>query len=521
MTTTRPAVHHVNRLILIVLLLQVSNLFFAWLPPYVRLILNEALFVLLPTFIYLRWAKLPILQTVGWRWPGGRTALLSFFIGAGLYPAAIYLAYLFQMLLGYNLPEIPEMIPDTPIEAVLAFIALAVMAPICEEFLFRGVVQNAYAHRGPARTILFVGLIFVLFHLSLIQGLSIIPLALVLGFVYWRTDSLPASMLTHFGANLLAVLAMIGNVWFGAVETTILSLPSVVIGLLVASLSLFLLSRTTHPDPTPAAPAVTRGGLARNWPLLAALPICLGFFAAEIFAGRSPELLATPVVLDPLPWSEPQTWQYRITNVADEPVGHATCTLTPEADIVTLSCRQEQQGYEVRQGQSYWSSGPLAGERVVQWRRDTGAPLVDTADYEQYHIAWSPGEGAIDVEVAYPGEAPQTWQEPLPPLAQDTLITSEGSWPWQLSALSFETGATARLAHLDPYTWRPATEDNGPVLQVVLVKIVGLEMLDTSAGPQKAWRVEVGEREVAWYDSKVPHTLLRYFNGMETWEMTR
>ncbi|MFO7540949.1 MAG: hypothetical protein R6X32_23145 [Chloroflexota bacterium] len=71
----RSSIRHVNILLLIVIGLQVSNLLFTWRPAYVRLILNEALFILLPTLLYLRWAKLPVRPTVGWRWPGRMTAV--------------------------------------------------------------------------------------------------------------------------------------------------------------------------------------------------------------------------------------------------------------------------------------------------------------------------------------------------------------------------------------------------------------------------------------------------------------
>jgi uncharacterized protein len=99
------------------------------------------------------------------------------------------------------------------LESVLALIALAVIDPICEELLFRGVAQNAYSHHGPARSLIFIGFLFVAFHLSLLQGLSIIPLALTLGFVCWRTNSLPAVILTHFGVNFLAALVLTSGVW--------------------------------------------------------------------------------------------------------------------------------------------------------------------------------------------------------------------------------------------------------------------------------------------------------------------
>ena len=490
----RPTIKQVNLLLLIVLLLQASNVLLAWLPTYVRLILNQALFILLPTLLYLRWAGLPIRQTVGWRWPGSVTAVLSLLIGAGFYPAAVYAAHIAQAILGYSLPEIPGMIPANHLEALLALIALAVMAPICEEFLFRGVIQNAYAHHGPARTILFIGFLFIAFHLSLLQGLSIIPLGLALGFVYWRTGSLPAAILTHFGANVAAALVLTGGVWFSGAESFLLAPATAVAGLIIAILSLAALTHLTAPAPKPDAPVITDGRWAQSRPLLAALPIFLIFISLEIFIGRSPELLAEPVALNDLPWEEPQTWRYEISNIIDEPIGHAVCTLTPERDVVRLICDQDQAGYEVRQGQSLWSSIDFVGQRTVEWRRADYAPLTDFSDHNLRAMRWSLDGQAVTVEVSYPDTETRLSEESLPLLAQGGLVTSGGSWPWQLAALTFDAGATARLTHVAPDTWRPATQDMGPVVQTAVVRIVGLEEIETPAGTVEAWRVEVGER---------------------------
>jgi uncharacterized protein len=515
----RPTIKQVNLLLLIVILLQASNVFLAWLPTYARLILNEFFFILLPALIYLRWAGLPVLETIKWRLPNAKTVLLSLLIGAGFYPLAAYSAHIFQVIFDYQIPEIPGMIPSNHMEAVLALIALAVMAPLCEEILFRGVAQNAYAHHGPARSILFVGFLFIAFHLSLLQGLSIIPLALVLGFVYWRTNSLPAAILTHFGANFMAALVLTSNVWITQAQTVLLSLPVAIGGLVLALVSLWMLTRITAPDPQPESPPVAERRLARYWPLLAALPIFAVFIGAEVFVSRSPELIVQPVALNPLPWDKPQTLRYEISNIIDEPIGQASCTLTPESDMVTLVCEQDQRGYEVQQGNSYWSSIDFAGTRTIRWQRETYAPISDVGEHTLRTLIWTLEDNIVTVETTYPGMETKISREPLPLLAQDALVTAQGIWPWQLAALSFEAGATSRLVHLTPDVWRPASNDNGPVIEIMLVKISGPEEIETSSGLRNAWRVAVGKREVAWYDAENPAILLRYFNGMETWTL--
>ena len=191
---SKNSIRAVNILLLIVLCLETANLFFTWLPQYVRLILNEALFVFLPAYLYLRITRQPIVERVRWRWPGWKAALLALLAGLGLYPFTAFSAALLTSLLGYQAGLTPaDAIPSTPLMSVLAILALAVMAPLCEEFFFRGVIQPAYETRGPRWAVLFIGFLFIIFHLSLVQGLSIIPLALLLGFVNYRTRSLPAS----------------------------------------------------------------------------------------------------------------------------------------------------------------------------------------------------------------------------------------------------------------------------------------------------------------------------------------
>jgi len=49
------------------------------------------------------------------------------------------------------------------------------------------------------------------------------------------------------------------------------------------------------------------------------------------------------------------------------------------------------------------------------------------------------------------------------------------------------------------------------------VLVYGSELVSTPAGTFVAWRVEVGEERVAWYDVESPHTLVKLENGIETW----
>ncbi len=89
----------------------------------------------------------------------------------------------------------------------IAFAVLAVaIAPVFEELLFRGVIFNAllrYLPVGAAATI--SGIVFGAFHLSWSAFVPLASSGIVLAFVYYRSGSLVASMLTHALFNAINV----------------------------------------------------------------------------------------------------------------------------------------------------------------------------------------------------------------------------------------------------------------------------------------------------------------------------
>ena len=339
----------VNLLFLIVLLLQVSNVLLLWMPQYVRLILNQALFVLLPAYLYLRLTRQPIRERVRWRWPGWKVAALALLIGAALYPLSATSAGVLQQLLGYVDFALPDdAIPSTALMGVLGIVAYAVMAPIREEFLFRGVIQPVYQRRGPRWGIPWVGFLFTIFHLSLLQGLSIVLLALALGFVNYRTRSLPASILTHVGANSLAALVLTSDIFVPGI-TAMVSSPTVLVAspavALIAFVAFVRLTRQVDQPPQTVEP--DPGGhplaLAASWPLLIAGVFYLLVIGAEFRAARSPEL-SEPLRVSAADWDEARGWQCEVRNIVDDVVGDGECQLVQDGPLVELTCTSTVSG---------------------------------------------------------------------------------------------------------------------------------------------------------------------------------
>ncbi|HZW04955.1 MAG TPA: type II CAAX endopeptidase family protein [Anaerolineaceae bacterium] len=537
---TKSSFRAVNLLYLLVFCLQLSNLLFATLlPQYVRLILNEALFVFLPAYLFLRITRQPVAERVGWRWPGWKAAALALLTGAGLYPLGVVSAAVLQQVLGYTSLVTPaDIIPTTALTGVLAIIAYAVMAPLCEELLFRGVIQPVYAQKGARWTVLFTGLLFILFHLSLLQGLSIILLSLALGYVYHRTRSLPASILTHFGANGLAALVLTSQVFPTGIDRVVTAAPVLIGGLVIAGLALIGLTVLTRlpagPAPEPAAAPETETlpvhprRLAAAWPLLAAALLWLPVVAVEFVYSRSPEALVTqPLVVEAVAWSAPQTWRYEIRNVADEVVGDATCELTTDETENSLACTSSVRAYEVQQGNSFYSSSGGSRTDRLTWRAANGAlvnaEILMTLDDGTYRseTAWAQAADHIRITTQADEDEPQEITLPYSetPLAGDPAlpVVHDYTWAWQLAGLTLADGEMGSVVHFRPNTWREETQDSGPVSERALVSVAGQEDVVTPAGPCTAWKVTLGRELAAWYAVDGGPVPVKFFNGVETW----
>ena len=109
--------------------------------------------------------------------------------------------------------ELPNLVEDTFIgmsRNVFGIIAIAVMAPLVEELLFRGAIEGHFLQTGkrPSMAILLSALIFGLIHVNPAQVPFAFCLGLVFGWLYYRTGSIIPGMIGHFLNNSLATIAM-------------------------------------------------------------------------------------------------------------------------------------------------------------------------------------------------------------------------------------------------------------------------------------------------------------------------
>ena len=111
------------------------------------------------------------------------------------------MAHFYETLMGY----IRQMTggPFLP-----AFLTVAILPPIFEEWMCRGMVLRGLLTRmKPFWAILLSALFFSVMHLNPWQGVEALLIGLVMGYIYYKTGSLLLTMLIHFVNNATSVIA--------------------------------------------------------------------------------------------------------------------------------------------------------------------------------------------------------------------------------------------------------------------------------------------------------------------------
>lgn len=89
---------------------------------------------------------------------------------------------------------------------VANLIAIGIVGPIFEEILFRGLIFGELRKITKVRlAIVIQALLFGVYHLNVIQGAYAFIIGLLLGFVYYRSNSIIAPMIVHITINTSSV----------------------------------------------------------------------------------------------------------------------------------------------------------------------------------------------------------------------------------------------------------------------------------------------------------------------------
>ena len=111
------------------------------------------------------------------------------------------------------LPPMPDFLKQaldslTKGNLIVSILCVSVFAPLCEEWLCRGMVLRGLLSRkmNPALAIAISALFFALIHLNPWQAIPAFIIGCLLGYVYYKTGSLKLTMLMHCVNNTFAII---------------------------------------------------------------------------------------------------------------------------------------------------------------------------------------------------------------------------------------------------------------------------------------------------------------------------
>lgn len=139
---------------------------------------------------------------------GRATGLAFVLVAAAMAFNYVYATYIIPGVgMQEEMAKILAAIPRTPVNIIAGFFAIAVAAPLVEELLFRGLLQNALARYLPIwGAIILSSLGFALVHLQPYAIPGLMSLSLAFGYLYHRTGSLRTNIILHMVNNALALL---------------------------------------------------------------------------------------------------------------------------------------------------------------------------------------------------------------------------------------------------------------------------------------------------------------------------
>jgi hypothetical protein len=111
------------------------------------------------------------------------------------------------------LPDMPDALKEslnrlTSGNFFLNFLMVSIFAPVCEEWLCRGMVLRGLLRNssvGPVWAIVISAAFFALIHLNPWQAIPAFLMGCLFGYVYFKTGSLKLTMLMHFANNTLSL----------------------------------------------------------------------------------------------------------------------------------------------------------------------------------------------------------------------------------------------------------------------------------------------------------------------------
>ncbi len=170
-------------------------------------LITEYILILLPNLLYLKLRKFNFKETLKLNKITFKQVLMIITITIFSYPIAIFFQAIFVSIVSQFKEVTPNIVPfpEDGIQYIISFFIIAITPGICEEVMFRGVILNAYNKLGYRKSIIITGVLFGLFHFTILNFVGPAILGIIFGIMVYKTNSLYSSIIAHTVNNGIAL----------------------------------------------------------------------------------------------------------------------------------------------------------------------------------------------------------------------------------------------------------------------------------------------------------------------------
>jgi len=172
------------------------------------LILREVGLIFLPPVLFLIIFKFDVKKVLRINRPG----ILNLILTAGIVIFSLPVVGILNLLNFWVIKQIfgkyevfQAPISTEPWGLFVGVLIIGVLAGICEEILFRGVIQRGLEKFGAAKSILITAVLFGLMHMDFQRFLGTFLIGILLGYLTYKSNSIFSSIFAHFTNNTIAV----------------------------------------------------------------------------------------------------------------------------------------------------------------------------------------------------------------------------------------------------------------------------------------------------------------------------
>ena len=171
-------------------------------PDWIQYVISEGI-ILVIAIIYMAVNRIDPMKDIPYKRIGFVDGILSLAAGYCMIPMVLFLNSITMLFSTNYLEEGTTTLLTYPF--FMQVILLAVIPPLVEELVFRGIFFGSYRKAGMSGAAIMSGLIFGCFHLNINQGLYAFAIGIVFAYMVEATGSIWSSVIAHFAINTYSI----------------------------------------------------------------------------------------------------------------------------------------------------------------------------------------------------------------------------------------------------------------------------------------------------------------------------